>query len=370
MQKKSCAVLDFGSSKITAIVGERGVNKTFLIKARRDYRYEGFSEGRFFDEEEVKRTIIKCVEFLTTSVKGVDNLYVGVPGAFTEVFVKDSQISFDKKKKITEADIDTLFDSAFVLSGTNYSLINRSSVVYELDDYRRLVDPIGYSSEILKGKLSFVLLSKYFLDIVRSTIQSCGIKRIEFVSTSLAEAMYLVEAETRDRIAMILDVGYISTTFSLIQGDGILYQSSFDYGGGYVTASLSNKFSVDFDTAEKIKKRINLTKNNTGPYGFINLENGNFYNSDEAVESVLASLNELCEKLSKVIDESGYAIPEYVPLMITGGGIAYIRGAKEYLSGKLGLSVEILAPQVPLMDKPIYSSLLSLLDLTFNQNNL
>ena len=31
MQKKSCAVLDFGSSKITAVIGERGVNKTFII---------------------------------------------------------------------------------------------------------------------------------------------------------------------------------------------------------------------------------------------------------------------------------------------------------------------------------------------------
>ena len=101
MQKKSCAVLDFGSSKITAVIGERGVNKTFIIKARKDFTYEGFSEGRFFDVEEVKKILCECVEFLSSSIRGIDSVYVGVPGDFTEVVVKDSQISFDKKKKIT-----------------------------------------------------------------------------------------------------------------------------------------------------------------------------------------------------------------------------------------------------------------------------
>ena len=56
-----------------------------------------------------------------------------------------------------------------------------------------------------------------------------------------------------------------------------------------------------------------------------------------------------------------------MPLSITGGGIAYIRGAKEHVSGRLNMAVEVLAPSVPLMDKPIRSSILSLLDLAINQ---
>ena len=235
MRKKQVAVIDVGSSNITAVIGERGINRTFIIKGRFTFEYDGYDDGAFFDEEKLKRILFTVADKIKkTSKNTIDSVYVGVPGEFTKVFVKESQISFAKKKKIHEQDVDTLFDAAFVMTSTKYTLINRSAIVYELDDFRRLANPVGAVSEILKGKLSFVLCDNYFIDLVKPSVQSAGISNVEFVSTPLAEALYLVEPETRDRIAIIADVGYISTTFTIIQGDGLLYQKSFGYGGGYI----------------------------------------------------------------------------------------------------------------------------------------
>jgi actin-like ATPase involved in cell morphogenesis len=80
------------------------------------------------------------------------------------------------------------------------------------------------------------------------------------------------------------------------------------------------------------------------------------------------SLDQLCEYVSDALDNSGYVLPDYVTLMVTGGGISYLRGAKEHVSGRLNMAVEIIAPKVPLMDKPTESSILSLLDLALEQN--
>ena len=41
-----------------------------------------------------------------------------------------------------------------------------------------------------------------------------------------------------------------------------------------------------------------------------------------------------------------------------------MRGAKGHLANRLGLSVEVVSPRVPLMNNPTESSLLSLMDLT------
>lgn len=366
MRKKLIAVLDVGSSKITAVAGERGVNKTFLIKARKEFAYDGFSEREFFDTEELKRTLISCAHYIKNAVgEETDTVYVGVPGAFTDVTVKDSQLSFPKKKKITEKDTDNLFDSAFVLSSSKKILINRSAIAFELDGYRRLANPIGETSEILKGKLSFITCDSYFIENFKPILIGSGFSTVEFVSSSLAEAMYLLDAETRDRIAILLDVGYISTTYSLIQGDGILYQESFDFGGGHITGAISERTGASFDDAEYLKRKVSLTTLPKNGYDVISCENGQYYSAEVVRGVIRECLDVLCEKIDEAADNSGYAIPEYVPFEITGGGISYIRGAKAHLSSRLGAYTEIVAPKVPLKEKPTESSVLSLLDLTF-----
>lgn len=365
MQKKQVAVFDIGSSKVTAVIGERGINKTFVIKGRYSYEYDGFADGEFFDVAKFKRVLRALADVVKKSK--IDTVYVGVPGEFTQVIVKDSQISFDKKKKIQEEDVDSLFEAAFVLSSSDKTLINRSAVVYELDDFRRLANPVGATSQILKGKLSFVVCANYFIDTVKSAIESAGIKNVECVSTALAEALYLVDAETRDRIAIIADIGYITTTFTIIQGDGLLYQRSFAYGGGYVTAAITEKFSVDFALAEKLKRKTSLSRISATGYDVVDGDNGVYYPAEELKNTIHASLDVLCEQISDVLETSAYRIPEYVPIMITGGGISYIRGAKEHLSRRLGMTLEVVAPKVPLMDKPTESAILSLMELALEQ---
>lgn len=367
MQKKQVAVIDVGSSAITAVVGERGINKTFIIKGRYSFEYDGFENGTFFDTENLKRVLFSAADCIIKASGGsLDTVYVGVPGDFTNVYVKDSQISFSKKKKITEEDVDVLFDAAFVMTSSKYTLINRSAIVYELDDFRRLANPVGSVSEILNGKLSFVLCSNYFIEAVKPALQAAGISKVECVSSALAQALYLIDAETRDRIAILADVGYITTTFTIIQGDGLMFQRSFPYGGGYITAALVEKFSVPFSVAESIKRKINLSQVVTGQE-MIDGENGEYYSVNEVKNTVIHSLETLCEDIADAWEKSGFIVPEYVPLMITGGGISYIRGAKEHLSGRLGTAVEIVAPKVPLMDKPTESTVLSLLDLALEQ---
>ena len=369
MKKNDVAILDFGSLGVTAMVGERGVNKTFVIKGESFFKYDGFADGRFFNEEKLVEILNEATQEIKKIMRTLPNtIFVGVPGAFTTVSVKDGRISFAKKKKITEEDVDMLFDAAFKMSSKEKTLINRSAILYELDDHRRLANPVGVTCEVLKGKLSFIECDNYFIDSVVPTLKSAGFKNVECVSSPLATALYLLPPETRDRVSFIADVGYITTTVSVIQGDGIIYQRTFDYGGGYITAALTERLDVDFDVAESIKRKINLcTLRSDGVYDLIDATNGNYFDVEEVKSIVKESLDVLCEEISNFLEQAEFVLPEYVPLSITGGGIAYIRGAKEHVSGRLNMAVEVLAPSVPLMDKPIRSSILSLLDLAINQ---
>lgn len=369
MYKKQVAIIDVGSSEIRAVVGERGVNNTFIIKGKSSFSYEGFADGMFFDINGLKQALLSAGDYLKRVSRGdVNTVYVGVPGEFTQVLVRGSQISFAKAKKITEQDVDMLYDAAFVINSSKATLINRSAIVYELNDFRRLANPVGVQSEVLKGKLSFVLCDNYFIECVKPALSTVGFSNVEFVSVALAEAMYLFDAESRDRISILADVGYISTTFTVVQGDGIVYQRSFNYGGGFITAAISERYDIDFSDAEVIKKKINLSRQSTGSaLEVLDGENGRYYNIDELKGLVSGSLDAFCEEISTCMEQVSFVIPEYVPLKITGGGIAFIRGAKEYIASRMGMSVESISPAVPLMDSPLESSVLSLLNIALEQ---
>ncbi len=370
MQKKQVAIIDIGSSSIRAVVGERGINKTFIIKASYSYEYDGYENGTFFDADKLKQALLVAGESLMKASRGMlDTVYVGAPGEFTQVVVKESQISFSKKKKIQESDVDALYEAAFVLSSSKFTLINRSAIVYELDDFRRLANPVGAVSEILKGKLSFTVCSNYFIEAVTPALKTSGFKFVECVSSTLAQALYLVEPETRDRIALLVDVGYISTTLTIIHGDGIVFQKTFAFGGGYITASLCEKFNLEFNDAEKLKRNVSLSKRvSSESFDLLECDNGQYYSVKDVQDNVIKTLDILCENVSDCLENSGFVIPDYVSLKITGGGITYIRGAKEHVSGRLGMNVEVVAPRVPLMNKPTESTILSLLDLALEQN--
>ncbi|MBQ3494148.1 MAG: cell division FtsA domain-containing protein, partial [Clostridia bacterium] len=57
-----------------------------------------------------------------------------------------------------------------------------------------------------------------------------------------------------------------------------------------------------------------------------------------------------------------------MPYYITGGGISYIKGAKDYISKMLGVNVTLIAPNDIHMQKPHYSSILGLLNTALNQD--
>ena len=74
MLNKSVTVIDVRSSEITAVVAERGVNNTFIIKSSFTAPYDGYAEGKFLDvngfgealASVVRRTLAACGDKVRT----------------------------------------------------------------------------------------------------------------------------------------------------------------------------------------------------------------------------------------------------------------------------------------------------------------
>ena len=373
MSRNSAAVLDVRSSEVTAAVGARGVNNTFVLQGGHTQPYKGYEQAEFFDLKDFQSAVCTALDMASRAAGvRIRELYVGVPGEFTTAVCRDAAINFPRKKRITEADIDALHaQNDEFNSMPDYTLINVQPVYYTLDDERRLIQPLGLSSTRLGGHISYILAENKFISFIGRIMDEIGIESVEYVSSLLAETLFLFDEIKRDRYVLLLDVGYITSSIVLARGDGILFQRTFSLGGGHVTGDLATALEISFTKAESLKRKVVLSLNvgEQDVYEVTARDGTEAYPAQLVNEIVTETVARLARTVNKCLAQCEYDYPDYIPLSLTGGGLSYIKGARDVLSKQLGKPVEIVGPPLPQFSRPHLSSSLGLMDMVLNQQS-
>lgn len=371
MAKSDVAVLDFGSSKLTLLVGHRTVNNNFSITASSDIDYAGFMEGEFLDEDALKNDISKAVsEINKTLSKPLTKLYVGVPSEFCQMEHRVLSKNFASRTRLNEKKIDALFFNADKeVESNTHSVINVSPLYFQLDNSNITYEPLDCYCKSINVEACFILADDRFISIVGQALLELGIKDIEYVCSTLAQGEYLFAPELKNSGVLMVDCGYLTTTVAYFKGEGLTEFKHFSLGGGQITADLSEGLKLPFMLAEQVKQNLLITVKATGLDYY---EAYNRSNKLEKVQSVQANeialntIDEIVENIKAAIDSFEIEPNDYETLYLTGGGLSYLRGIKFYLSRELGRNVEIVVPQPLKFKKPDISSVISVLDTALN----
>ena len=370
MASKSVAVLDFGSSKITVVIGNPTVNNNYNIHTIVDSDYAGFIDGEFLEPNSLKSSISQCLEKAHNSFnKKIDKIYIGVPAEFCYSVQKELSITFNKRLKIKQKHIDNLFSQAEDLEiSSDHTIINKSPIMYELDTGEKTNNPIGSYTEKLKVMASFVLVENQFVLILNQIFTELGISTFEYLSTALTESLYLLEQNDREKGALLVDCGYITTSVVQCMNEGLLDLKSFSMGGGHITADLSEILKLPFSSSEQLKRKLILSlKCSPSDYYEIKLNENLIKISAKNVNDIaLSRIDLIADIIQKCLNEFKFDIADNQPIYLTGGGLCYMKGIKDYLSRILNRKIFIVTPKPLAYNKPDLSSVLSLLDTAIN----
>ena len=75
------------------------------------------------------------------------------------------------------------------------------------------------------------------------------------------------------------------------------------------------------------------------------------------------TLDEICDRIKECIDDDFGALGSWSSVFLTGGGLSFNRGGKEYLAGKLGRPVQETPRRTTKLNSHSFSSALGLMDL-------
>ena len=181
----------------------------------------------------------------------------------------------------------------------------------------------------------------------------------------MGEAMLYISDEERDRTALLIDMGYLSTEVMAVEGDTIIYHKVLPLGGGHITADITYGLDIPLDQAEQIKRSYAFGAPSSLPSFDVTAADGRTqsFSYDRVNEIVEPRAEEICEAVRDCVTESGVRLGNWSVVYLTGGGLAINRGGREFLSERLGRPVRDLPRKAVKLSSPIYSSALGLLDL-------
>lgn len=364
---KDIAVLDVNSRLVTAIVGAKRAQSVFGIKAMAEKQHQGYENGEWFD---AKETVELAKSVLIESMKESDSrtkkLFIGVPAEFVAVVTKEVSIRLDRRRRVIDDDIAYLLKKGDDFDSNKYLTINTSAIYYSLDDEDKIYNDVrDMEAQKVDACVSYMLCEKSFVDMFDEVASSLGFTDVKYVATCWAECMALLEKEQRDNVYMLIDAGYLSSSVCIAKGEGILDMKSISMGGAHICADIFEALEVPFDMAEEAKRLVDLNLNYSDEAVLVS-DGENIVYALDACEIAKSRLDVFVEVLAGIFKDIEDDAPSYMPVYITGEGIATMRGATKYLSEQLGKNIEIITPKLPGFAKPEDCSKASLLVMADN----
>ncbi|MDD4815542.1 MAG: cell division FtsA domain-containing protein [Clostridia bacterium] len=361
MSKNIASVLEIGSSKISILIGSEGTNHTFVIYGKSDVDYSGFSNSEFFEEEKIDDIIGKAIENVELATKfTVKELTVGVPVEFCISTTKKVNITFVSRRKLTKNLIQEIYESAFE-DIADYTLVGIQPIYNILDDGKRLIEVENQKTSKISSFLNLIYIKTSFIEMFNKKLSNLGIVKVNYVCSALAETQYLLCQDELATNAMIIDIGYLTTSVAVAKGGGLLNLYSFSLGGGHIMGDLSECLNINVKEAEELKRQIVLSLKPSANdfYEIHSMGKTKQIFTKLANEIVSDRLDMFCSCINTCLKES--QSDEYMPIYLTGGGVSYMKGAKDFISKKIGHNVGLISPPLAEFNKPHLSSLISLL---------
>ncbi len=368
--KTTVASIDFGTSKIVALVAENSTATRCDIVGAGIVSYDGFMDESWNSPNELDDCIREAIaQAEKQSHHKIREINVGVPGAFTKVYVTEARVSLEgADPQVRANDVRAIFTAAENNLGTlPGTLIHSSPAWFRVDDGKKTLEPVGLKGRELTAMISFVVANANFVDDVNLRLSSIGITAKKFFSTPAGEAMLYLPLEDRDRTAVLIDVGYMNTEIMVVEGDALIYHTCIGIGGGNITAELARALDIPFVAAETRIKQPFVYSMSATPETYEVPAQGSTaartFTRDEVSPIVTSVVDELAAEIRSALAESGVKLGSWSNVYLTGGGLAINRGGKDYLSAKLGRPVRETPKRTLKMSTPIYSSSMGLMDL-------
>ncbi|MBQ2662394.1 MAG: rod shape-determining protein [Clostridia bacterium] len=369
------AVLDIGSSKIVCLICSPDGKGRIVVHGAGICEHRGYKQGELVDEPQFTEAIINAINQAEKEAKRyVKELSVGVPAPFVRLVLNEGTVKFreGEVKYIDHEDMEALINSSLKFKKPEgYELMHSTPVEFRTDDVVSANIPLGATADKLSATVSHLFVDSRFKHAVSSALDKIGLDADLYIGVPLSSGIFVIPDEERAKTAILIDVGAMHTDISVVQNSALIDLQTIDLGGWHFANDLSFGLKLDLSLAESVKRRYVYSLDYQDSIDTIRIPGeGAFKVEHEAIQYIVEErTNELIDLIAQSLDEMGVALTDDVPVYLTGGGIALMRGSCEYMERAMGVPVKMRMPWMPRLSSPNYASAFSVIDFVMHASD-
>ena len=381
-QRETVAGLDIGTTKVCAIVGQRGDDDTIEIIGVGNTPSDGLRKGVVVNLESTIKSVSRAIEDaeLMAGVQ-VDSLYVGITGAHIKGINSRGAIAVSRSdKEITSGDVDRVIDAAKAISiPLDREVIHVLPQEYIIDDQDGIKDPVGMTGTRLEAEVHIVTGAITSAQNIVSCVTRAGFGVEDIVLEPLASSYAVLTQDEKELGVIMVDMGGGTTDIVLFIDGSIWHTEVLSIGGIYVTNDISVGLRTPRNEAEKIKlaygcamkelvkedeeievPSVGGRKSNTLPRKIL-------------VEIIEPRMEEIFSLINQCIKKTGYE--DIVPAgVVLTGGASSMEGACQLAEKILDIPVRLGSPKnvsglVDVINSPIFATGVGLTQYGFTHSN-
>lgn len=247
--------LDIGTTKISAIVGERSEDGVDIIGIG-TAPSKGLRKGVVVNIESTVESIRKAIEEAEImSGRKIQSVYTGIAGGHIRGINSHGIVAL-KDGEVRPSDVERVFDAAQAVAiPLDREVIHVIPQEFVVDEQDGIHEPVGMSGVRLEAKVHIVTAAVTSAQNIVKCCNRAGLTVKDIILEQLAAAESTLTTEEKELGVALIDMGGGTTDLAVFSGGSLVHTSVLSIGGNHITNDLAVGLRTPFLDAEKVKVR-------------------------------------------------------------------------------------------------------------------
>lgn len=348
------AVLDIGSSKVCAMIAQKGDGGELVVLGTGQRESRGVKRGYIANMQATELSVREAVEQAERMAGlNIDEVWVSFSagGLISDIVKLDIDLG---GHRIEQDDIDELLAAGRgAIDPDGRMVLHAQPTRYTIDGLNGVRQPLGLHADRLGVEIHVVATDGSPVRNLDLAVRSAHLDVRSIVAAPVANGLACLTDEERELGAALVEIGAGVTSVSIYQGGVLTGLASIPIGGADITDDIASAFGTTRAHAEKMKNTkgsANLTpRDNHEMVEVAPVSADDYIESARITRAQLIAvirqrLDRLMAEIQKELTRLNFDDPVGRQVVLTGGG-AELKGVADYAQQALGRTVRIGRPR-------------------------